>query len=272
MFSRIAFLLIALFWVTMNFLLWRSEYGGPSHQGGVVPAEVVWRKIITSPDNSSLDILHQGKKAGYARWAVNERHDSGPGLVGGLPVNGPADRPQGYRLDLEGNVVPDTNTGRIYFDLSLELDTNRDWQKLMLRITLGKSSVMIRSRAADQTVHIITDDDGNRLDRTMTFAELENPEALAGSLALPLPVPLDALGASEMSRTTPGLSLSALGLDWEARSDWINIGHTAARAYRLQTRLLDKWQIVIMISPVGEILRVELPGGWVLASDQTTGF
>jgi hypothetical protein len=272
MFSRISFLLIVLFWVTMNYLLWRSEFGGPNRQGGAVPTEVVWRKIITSPDNSSLDILHQGKKAGYARWAVNERHDMGSSLIGGLPVNGPADASQGYRLDLEGNVVPDGNSGRVYFDLSLELDTNRDWQKLALRITMGKSSLIVRSRAADQTVHLVTDDDGNRLDRMFTFAELENPQALAESLAVPLPLPLDALGASEMSRTGSGLSLPASGLDWEARSDWIDVGHTAARAYRLQTRLLDKWPVVIMVSPVGEILRVELPGDWVLTSDQTTGF
>jgi hypothetical protein len=272
MFARTTFLLVALFWVTMNFLLWRSEFGGPNHQGGLVPTEVVWRKIITSPDNSSLDILHHGKKAGYARWAVNERHDMTTSLIGGLPVNGPADSPQGYRLDLEGNVVPDGNTGRVYFDLSLELNTNRDWQKLALRITLGKSSLIVRSRAVDQTVRVITDDDGNRLERVLTFAELENPQALAGTLAAPLPLPLDALGASEISRTTSGLAMPATGLDWEARSDWIDIGHTAARAYRLQTRLLDRWKIVIMISPVGEILRVELPDDWVLTSDQTTGF
>jgi hypothetical protein len=272
MFARISFLLITLFWVTMDYLLWRSEFGGPNHQGGVVPTEVVWRKIITSPDNSSLDILHQGRRAGYARWAANERHDAGTSLIGGLPVNGPADMLQGYRLDLEGNVVPDGNYGRVYFDLNLDLDTNRDWQKMALRITLGKSSVIIRSRAADQTVRLITDEGGNRLERVVTFAELQNPQALAESLAVSLPLPLDVLGASAMSQTTPGLSLSASGLNWEARSDWINIGHAAARAYRLQTRLLDKWPIVIMISPVGEILRVELPDDWVLTSDQTTGF
>ncbi|HXD00398.1 MAG TPA: hypothetical protein VN048_13735 [Verrucomicrobiae bacterium] len=272
MFARITFFASAVFWVTMNYLLWRSEYGGPNNKGGQVPAEVVWRKIITSPDNSSLDILHHGKKAGYARWAVNERRDpaSAGNLVGDLPVNGPADAPKGYLLDLQGNVAPDSNTGRIYFDLSLELATNRAWEQVAIRISIGKSSLAVRSRAAEQNVHLLTDEEGEKQERVLTFAELKSPQALAAAFAVPLPPEL--VGISEMSTNALEDILPAESMEWQARSDWINIGHTAARAYRLQTRLLDRWQFVIMVSPVGEILRVELPDDWVLVSDQTAGF
>jgi hypothetical protein len=272
MFTRITFLASAAFWVTMNYLLWRSEYGGPNHQGSQVPTEVVWRKIITSPDNSSLDILHHGKKIGYASWTVNERHDSAGGgsLIGGLPVNGGADLPEGYRLDLNGNMAPDGASGRINFDLSMELATNRMWEQLALRIAVGKNALVVRSRAAEQTVHLLTDEDGEKQEHVLTFAGLQNPQALAAAFAVPLPPGLS--GISDLSTNALDGILPAQGLDWEARSDWINIGHTAARAYRLQTRLLDRWQIVIMVSPVGEILRVELPDDWVLASDETAGF
>ena len=272
MFARITFLASAVFWVTMNYLLWRSEYGGPNHQGGRVPTEMVWRKIITSPDNSSLDILHHGKKAGYARWAVNERRDpAGAGsLVGGLSVTGPADPPKGYRLDLEGNVAPDRDSGRIYFDLSIELATNRVWEQMAIRISIGRSSLAINSRAAEQSVHLVTGEDGEKQERVLTFAELKNPQALAEAFAVPLPEGF--VGISEMSTNALENILPAQGLEWEARSDWINIGHTAARAYRLQAQPLERWRIVIMVSPVGEILRVELPDEWVLVSDQTAGF
>ena len=272
MFTRITFLVCAVFWVTMNYLLWRSEYGGAKHHGGQVPTEVVWRKIITSPDNSSLDILHHGKKAGYARWAVNEQRDpaAAGGLVGGMPVSGPADPPKGYRLDLEGNLAPDSNSARIYFDLSVELNTNRAWEQMTIRISIGKSSLVIRSRAAEQNVHLLADEDGEKQERVLTFNELKSPQALAEAFAVPLPPGLGEI--SEMSTNALDDILPAAGLVWEARSDWINLGHTAARAYRLQTRLLDRWQLVIMVSPVGEILRVELPDGWVLISDQTGGF
>src|SRR5258708_25535382 len=71
MFSRIALLLITLFWLTMNYLLWRSEFGGRGETGSAVPVETIWRKILTAPDNSSLEIIHQGTKLGYCRWAAN---------------------------------------------------------------------------------------------------------------------------------------------------------------------------------------------------------
>ena len=48
MLARPTFLAIATFWLTMNVLLWRAEYG--SHNGETpVPLELVWRKILTAP-------------------------------------------------------------------------------------------------------------------------------------------------------------------------------------------------------------------------------
>jgi len=42
------------------------------------------------------------------------------------------------------------------------------------------------------------------------------------------------------------------------------------RAYRLQTRLLDRFQALIFVSSVGEILRIELPDEIILVNDQLT--
>src|SRR5689334_14386509 len=70
MLSRIAFLLITVFWLVMMVLLWRSEYIGNRGLGASVPLEVVWQKILTAPDNSSLEISHHGQKIGYCRWAT----------------------------------------------------------------------------------------------------------------------------------------------------------------------------------------------------------
>jgi hypothetical protein len=273
MFTRMVFLLSALFWVTMNYLLWRSEYGGASHQGGAVPTEVVWHKIITSPDNSSLDILHHGEKVGYVRWVANERFNptGGTRLVDGLPVAGPYSVAIGYRLDLEGNVAPESGSGRIHFDLTVDLGPDRAWRKMTLRLSMGSDALVVHSRAIDHNVHLLTEQDGNKVERVLTFDELQNPRALAEAFAVPLPLPADMLELPDMGTNTPGGLLPLEGLDWEARSGWISFGHASIRAYRLQTQLLDRWQIVIMVSPVGEILRVELPDDWVLASDQTGG-
>ena len=124
-----------------------------------MPAEVVWRKIITSAYTLSPDVLPQG--AGYARWTVNEQRDpAGAGsLLGGLPVNGLADVPKGYRLDWgQCGVRRQFRAG--LFRLELELATNRAWEQLALRLYLGKSSLAIRSLAVEQNVRLLTDEDG----------------------------------------------------------------------------------------------------------------
>ena len=46
---RIYFLIVTAFFVTMNVLLWRSEYGARSYQGSSLPSELVWEKVLTSP-------------------------------------------------------------------------------------------------------------------------------------------------------------------------------------------------------------------------------
>ena len=46
---------------------------------------------------------------------------------------------------------------------------------------------------------------------------------------------------------------------WEARQDWLKIGHARLRVYRLEARLPGERKIVVIVSRVGEILRVQLP-------------
>ncbi len=52
MFNRLFFPLIVLFWVVMNVLLWRAEFGGGTEAASAVSTEVVWQKILPAPDCS----------------------------------------------------------------------------------------------------------------------------------------------------------------------------------------------------------------------------
>jgi hypothetical protein len=81
--------------------------------------------------------------------------------------------------------------------------------------------------------------------------------AMAGAMGLPL--------------STNNISPASLGLRWEARNDSVIVGHNRIRAYRLQTKLFDRYRITLFISPVGEILRAEFPDNVVLVNDHLTG-
>ena len=82
-------------------------------------------------------------------------------------------------------------------------------------------------------------------------------------------IALGLLGSLGTATTTQPL---ALGLTWQAHNDWLSIGHTYARVFRLQARLLDRYEVVVFVSRVGEILRVELPNEHLLVNDALVGW
>src|SRR5215212_3030323 len=64
MWSRALSLLTLGFFVVMNVLLLRSEFGGKNEVRSAIPIDLVLRKILTAPDNSFLEIRHHGRKIG----------------------------------------------------------------------------------------------------------------------------------------------------------------------------------------------------------------
>ena len=59
----------------------------------------------------------------------------------------------------------------------------------------------------------------------------------------------------------------ASGLKWTAQNDWLKMGQSNVRVYRLQAKLLDRFEAVIIISRVGELLKIFLPGEITLVND-----
>src|SRR5688572_22798599 len=119
--SRFIFLFITLFWLTMNFLLWRSEFSGRSAVGSAVPPETVFNKILTAPDASSLEVYHHGQKIGFCRWSASVGSQASKKFSEEFEPEGMVEQPTSYSLDLEGNVTLTGTTNRLRFDLNLKL-------------------------------------------------------------------------------------------------------------------------------------------------------
>jgi hypothetical protein len=267
MVHRLALLTITLFWVMMNVLLWRSEFAGKNHAGGLVPLSVVWRKILTAPDSSSLEIMRHGEKIGYCRWSPAEgRAGAGKWLAFDAPAPGGDEAVSDYKIDVEGNLLLNEAANQLRFDLSIRFDTNQIWQELYLRLNLRPNRWEVHSLAADRTVRLRVEDDAGTSEHVIAFATLADPGALAREFNVA--EPLGALGALGLQPQPPAGGAFVPGLRWEARDDRISIGHTPVRAYRLEARLLGRYDVVVVLSRVGEILRVELPGDLVLMNDQ----
>jgi len=270
---KICFLIVTAFFVTMNVLLWRSEFSAAGRLGTPLPPQTVWEKVLTSPDRSELEIRHKGVKVGRAVWSA--RIDETPTATwlnsDEVPPEGMVETVTGYALDFDGNLSLE-NLTRLKFDCGITFDTNQAWQSITIRLTIRPFTWEIRSSATNEELHFITEDDETgRREQVFKFSDLQSPERIAKALGGPLmPAVLAAFGLpmNQPIQSKPAApSNLSLGLDWEARHDWLKLGRNPIRVYRVEAKLLDRFRAVFFVSPVGEILRVELPGETLLMNE-----
>jgi hypothetical protein len=263
--SRIFFLTIVCFWLVMNGLLVRSQWGAHSRIGSAVPPEVVWEKILSAPDTSSLDIYDHSNKVGICHWIAtvgNSPLASNKILDDDYAPNGMDEQITGYSLTFEGNTTL-SKTNRMRFEASLDLATNRAWKNFHVRVSMRPRVWDVRAVAAAEKLVLKVQDGKSSWQQTLHFSDLRDPEAIwsdMGGTAL--------LGLLVGSGLTSKESLSNLAdsVQWQAHEDWIQVGHTKARAYRLETEFLGR-HIYLFTSRVGEILWVEFPNKITLRNE-----
>ncbi len=268
---RLAFVLITLFWISMNVLLWRAEWGGSHTLGGPVPVEMVWDKILTAPDSSTMDILLGGRKIGYCRWIPNIIEVPVENRSGtDAPIEGMVRQVSGYTIDLEGNTLVSESDSRVHWLSHTTLNTHKQWQEFTANVTLRPVVWEVSASSQQQTVDLKYKDAEGTWGRVFTFQELANPQTILQTLGIPGGLGLLGIlpAIPPPSASAPSLPASwSLGLHWEARNDTMKLGHSSVRVHRLEAQLFDRHRITIMVSRVGEILRVELPGGIILLND-----
>lgn len=263
MISRILFIFIVVFWVAMNLLLWRTEYG--SHGGGtVVPVALVWRKILTAPDASSLTIFQSGQRTGFCEFSTSVEQEMAQLDEDKPPPEGLVAR-AGYQIRINGNMSLGDFTNRLRFDGRLQFFSSRQWRELNLKASTHEFTATIHSVATNQTVALEIKTDGATILHVFTFADLQNPNTLIRALAGNSGD--DFFGGFAWPALPQGAPALAANLQWEARRDRLMIGHEAVPVYCLKTHLLE-YHVAIYVSTLGEILRVELPGGVIATLDE----
>ena len=270
MWSRVVFLIITLFFVLMNVLLWRAEVAGRNKIGSTVPIETVWQKMLTAPDISSLEIRHRDKKIGFCRWipSVPERVDGEIPNVNSVP-EGMVKEPVGFDIDVSGNLALDEQT-RLRFSIDLKLSTNQVWQEFVVRLNLRPSQWELHSIASEKVVRFVADEGGRRQERVFKFQDLRNPQKILGAVAGPLVPSL--LGMMGLPMDLSQIQDEAKRLQWEARNDWLTMGNARIRVYRVTMKLLERYEVDVIVSRVGEILRVELPEDVSLVNEALINF
>jgi hypothetical protein len=262
--SRVIFILVTAFWITMNVLLWQTEFGSRRTEG-TVPVATVWEKILTAADDSSLTVFQHGKLLGacHLRTAVGDEWSN---ISDENVPSGPPEKNRGYRLRLDGSALAPELTNRIQFESDLKFDKNRQWEELTARVTMRPNTWEIHSAAAEKNVHLKIEGAGNSFNVVLSFSDLQNPTALTYKLLGPAAAELTA--EAGLPALPAGSPTASVGLKWEAYEDTLRIGHTSVQVYRLHTRLLDRFDVDAIVSRAGEILRVQLPNDVLLQNDR----
>ncbi len=272
---RLAFLAITAFFLTMNVLLWRSEFRAQG-EGTPVALAVVWERILRAPDDSDLEIFHQKKKVGHLRWAANagELATTNTPAADDNLQEGMVRKVGGYTLDiLDGRLDLGADRKRVRFTMNSAFAANHQWQTFGVQLSQRPLSLDVAASATNETLSVSFRDGDETVQRSLTFAQLRDPKALLQEVAGPIPLALLTSGllsglsggtAAPELAALPALQKLAFGLQWDSRQDWLKIGSAKLRCYRLRTRVLEKHQATIYVSRVGEILRVELPNNIVL--------
>ncbi len=251
--ARLTFLFIAAFWLTMNILLWRTEYG--SHGGETpVPVSLVWHKILTAPDASSLSVYQDSDRMGYCEFSTSVGQEMSTVDADKPPPEGLVKR-AGYQIHLAGNVALGDFTNRMKFDGRLQFSTARQWQEINLKVSSRLTVVEIHSVATNQTVHLKISSEGGGMEKELSFADLQNPNALLRALMGNVADTL--FGMVDLPDFTA--TAAAQKMEWHASRTRVKIGTEAVPVYRIETSALGH-SILVDVSTLGEILRVELPG------------
>jgi hypothetical protein len=255
-----SFAVIALFWVLMNGLLWRSEFGSGSKIASSVPPSLVWEKILTAPDDSALSINLKGRKLGYLRIRPAAREAGTEDKVANEnEPEGMVRRVTEYSLQFEGSMVAEVIARSLRFNSEFIFDRSMEWQQFQVETFVRPYRWQLKGNAAERDLWFQSTDGESEWIHHFTLDDLRNPQQLSRVIDAPMLTALIPQYFNSVGMTNATGSLS-LGLDWQAQFEWLKIGRNRVRIYRLEAKLLDRHRVVVLVSRVGEILRVELPG------------
>jgi len=268
--QRLLLIGVTVFWVTMNVLLWRSEFRTEGEGGSPVPVKLVWQKMLRAPDDSELEVFHKKKRLGSFRWGANiqESTATGRSATEEPDIEGMVKQLTGYSIDITDGFM-DLGRGQrsVRFNSTTTFTTNHAWRDFSVNVVQRPNSFDLRASALSNSLSVSVSSGEGNYARSWNFDQLKDPSRVVGEISGGGSLPVEMLTSSLLgSLGLQHIRQVGANLPWEARNDWMMIGHSRLRVFKLRARLFDKHQIVVHVSRVGEILKVELPDEVVMVN------
>lgn len=261
--------LTTLFWVGMNLLLWRAEFGGGRETVSEIPVEGLIQRVLTSADRSSLTITHHGERFGQLQWVPSILEEARePGVSDGEVPEGMVRAVSGYALELDLSLASSEPAGRWRVMTRLELGTNLIWRSVEAKLMQRPHLWQVNLRTGDPNIRLRIEEGRRVTEQTYTPSDLAQLTSVLGPLQSLVPGGMSALTTGSLSGSIE--KMQNLGVRWSAGNDWLRLGHHRVRAYRLRAQMLDRYEMVAYFSRAGELLKVTLPDGFVLTNEAVT--
>lgn len=275
MLRRLLFLTVTLFWLVMNFLLFRRDFQAADIAGSSVPLDVVWEKMIRAADDSFLYVIKNKKQVGDLRWSTEVVNLIQTNAVGevvdtGFLADGMVHEASNYKVEINGGrIMLGKPYGQVRYEFSSSFSTNDTWEFFELSFRQKEKVLRLYGNRTNETLTAVFNANELNIRRELTFKQLKDPQQIATALIGPMPVATFAGGllGGLSAPSDSGIDMfrmMQLGLRWEARQDWLKIGHSKLKTFRISMRLPEDRELSIYISRSGEILRVLLPDGYEL--------
>lgn len=282
--NRVWLILAGCFWVGMNVLLWRSEYGGGS-TGTPLPVDNVVSKILETPDPSELEIYYQNERVGSCRWMVTQlsgaeqEPDSTDEVdLEAAEMSGLIRKIKFFAINLDGHLQWQEQARRLRYMLNVTLTPDWKWTTLDAKVGFRDQWFHVHSKQAEGTLELEFEQGASKWESEITFEQLKNPDVLLSQwmsdnpilvgLAAPLLAQLRAIVTTGNNSQIPFQTWSK---HWKAYSDWLTIAHSRMRVYRLEHALADRANISITINRAGEILKAAFPQRIVIKNEGVLG-
>jgi len=260
MISRAFLVVVTVFWVAMNLLLWRAEFGLGRGTLSEIPLDTVLDRVLNAPDPSVLVVRHRGQSLGLLRWI--------PAVVESSPVDAETSsapegmvEASGYSLDADLNLNGGTPSERWRLLAHVELDTNHVWKDLSLQLFQRPAAWKITAKAGENRIRLRYEEGRNSWEQWFTMQDLRQAGSLLGPYTALLPEAL----TTGLRGMDPGRWREALR--WEARNDWMPVGRNRVRVFRVEATLLNQYHATIQISRAGELLQIRLPDQLQLSNE-----
>jgi hypothetical protein len=184
----------------------------------------------------------------------------------GTAIEGMVSAPAGHSIRVSTRFHgSDSPLDRLMILGTVDLSPSNTWEKLQARVDHRPKSWEIHAEAGSDQIHMIYEAGRQRFEQTF---ETRNRAALQLMLAPYLTALPSGLIPDNILSSPDSLTRS---VSIEARSDWMQIGRSRVRVYRLSARLPGQLEATAFISRAGELLKIQLPDRLQLVNDAIVG-